>query len=777
MTSSRLSLQTLGRDLPAGIVVFLVALPLCLGIALASDAPLFSGIVSGIVGGIVVGWLSGSQTSVAGPAAGLTAIVATQIATLGSFRAFLLATTLAGLMQVGMGIARAGFIGAFFPSSVVKGLLAAIGVILMLKQIPHMLGHDPDPFGEMEFAQPDERNTFSALFNTLFDLHPGAALIGILSAVLLLGWSRSRWLVKSRIPAPLAVVVLAVLFNELFVRSGTALGIEPTHLVQVPVTETLQDFGNLLAFPDWSQWQNPAVYTGAVTIALVASLETLLNLEAVDKIDPEQRHSPPNRELIAQGAGNVVAGLIGGLPMTSVIVRSSVNVLSKNKTKFSAIFHGVLLLACVAFVPFVLNRIPLSCLAAILVTTGLKLASPQLVRQMWAEGRPQFIPFATTVAAIVLTDLLIGIGIGLLVSVGFILRSNLRRPLRKIVEKHATGDIIRLELANQVSFLNRAALKQLLEGVPRGGHLLLDARQTDYIDPDVLDLLTDFKTTTAPAHEVNVSLVGFRDRYPDLEDRIQFVDYTSRDLQTEMTPAQVLQVLKEGNERFRTGQRLTRDLVRQVNATSDGQAPLAVVLSCIDSRTPAELVFDLGIGDVFSVRIAGNVARQKVLGSIEYACKIAGARLVLVLGHTSCGAVTSAVDLIGRGKTAAEATGCDHVDALIDEISTSINVRTAQRLQGADKTECHEYIDKVAQRNVLATLRKIREESRCIDTLVSDGKVALVGGMYDVRSGAVHFLVSDSEGDARVPDNAMSQGHVDTLSRPCNEPPAPPTGV
>ncbi|MEK6262449.1 MAG: SulP family inorganic anion transporter, partial [Planctomycetota bacterium] len=409
----------------------------------------------------------------------------------------------------------------------------------------------------------------------------------------------------------------------------------------------------VLQWPDFSQWANPAIYTAGVTIALVASLETLLNLEAVDRLDPQQRTSPPSHELFAQGVGNVVVGLIGGIPITSVIVRSSVNISAGGQTKLAAIFHGVLMLICVMFLPVWLNLIPLSCLAAILLVTGIKLASPALVRQMWSEGRYQFIPFAVTVVSIVLTDLLIGLLIGMAISLSFILHSNLRRPLRRIVEKHLGGDVIHLELANQVSFLNRAVLDKALNDVPRGGHVLLDARQTVYIDPDVLSLIHDFKDRTGPARSVKVSLLGFRQRY-QLDDEIHYVDYSNRTLQDRLTPEQVLRIFKDGNERFRTGQRLTRDLGRQINATADAQYPLAVVLSCIDSRTPTEMIFDLGLGDIFSVRIAGNITSAKVLGSLEYSCAVAGAKLILVMGHTQCGAVTTAVNFACSHETASQ---------------------------------------------------------------------------------------------------------------------------
>ncbi|HEY1084516.1 MAG TPA: SulP family inorganic anion transporter [Prosthecobacter sp.] len=736
-----LSPKTVPRDLTSGLVVFLVALPLCLGVALASNAPLFSGILAGIVGGILVGFLSGSHTSVSGPAAGLTAVVAAQIASLGSFDAFLVAVVLAGVMQIILGVCRAGFIAAFFPSSVIKGLLAAIGVILILKQIPHVIGHDADPMGDKSFLQPDNENTFTELAKAWFDIQPGAALVGVLSILLLIVWDRVKFLKKSPIPAPLAVVLFGVVGAVILQRMGAYWAIGSSHLVQVPVSNSPQEFLGFLTYPDFGVLGNPKVYIAAVTIAIVASLETLLNLEAVDKLDPEQRSSPPNRELLAQGVGNVAVGLIGGLPMTSVIVRSSVNINAGVKTKLSAIWHGVLLLGCVMLVPNWLNMIPLSALAAILLMTGLKLASPKLLKQMWNEGKTQFLPFIITVVAIVLTDLLVGILIGLAVSIGFILHSNVRRPLKKVMEKHATGDeVLRIELANQVSFFNRASLDETLRSVPRNGHVLIDARNTDYIDPDILDLITDFKNTTAGAHGVEMSLIGFKDKYPALEDRIQYVDFSSREVQDSLTPQRVLEIFQEGNERFRNGNRLTRDLGRQVDATAAGQFPMGVVLTCIDSRTPSELIFDLGLGDIFSVRIAGNIARDKVLGSMEYSCAVAGAKLILVMGHTSCGAVNAAVDLICSNKTAAEATGCVNLDSLITEIQQSVDLSTCKKPGEWATGEKAAYSNEVSRRNVLRTMRMIRERSSTLDGLVREGRIAIVGALYDVSTGQVSFF-------------------------------------
>jgi MFS superfamily sulfate permease-like transporter len=729
----------LTKDIAASVVVFLVALPLCLGVALASNAPLFSGVIAGIVGGIVVGLLSGSHKSVSGPAAGLTAIVAMEISQLGTFEAFLAAVVLAGAIQIAMGVARAGFIAAFFPSSVIKGLLAAIGIIIVLKQIPHLIGHDLDPMGDKSFRQPDNENTFTELAKSFLDIHPGAAVVGLGSLALLLGWERVKVLKKSPVPAALVAVVFGVGLSLWFRRLGGPWEIETSHLVQVPNPENLAGFFSFLQWPDFSAFAKPTVYTAALTIAIVASLETLLNVEAVDKLDPDQRITPPNRELIAQGTGNMLSGLIGGLPMTSVIVRSSANITAGAKTKLSAILHGVLLLLCVVLMPGWLNQIPLAALAAILIVIGIKLSSFKLMRQMWKEGRSQFLPFIITVLAIVLTDLLTGILIGLGASILFILHSNFRRPLRRVIETHVGGDVLRIELANQVSFLNRATLEKTLHEVPRGGHVLIDARNTNYIDPDIRDLIEDFRTKTAEAHGVKVSMVGFKDDY-QFDDHIQYVDYTNRDLQSSLNAERVLKILQEGNDRFLRGERLTRDYGRQVDATAAGQFPMAVVLSCIDSRTPAEPIFDLGLGDIFSCRVAGNIVTPELLGSMEFGCAVAGAKLVLVMGHTSCGAVNASINLLAERKTALEATGCDNLDSLVREIQQCIDPQGAKPGLQARPEEKAAYSNRIAERNVVRTIQVIRQRSKILDRLVREGRISIVGAVYDVHTGRVKFF-------------------------------------
>lgn len=778
--------KTLPRDLIAGLVVFLVALPLCLGVALASQAnpkgekhgllgeateakssgakeipkennvPIFAGLIAGIVGGILVGALSGSHTSVAGPAAGLTAVVAAQVLALGSFQTFLLALVLAGVIQIALGLLKGGFLARYVPSSVINGLLAAIGLILILKQLPHLVGHDKTPEGEFSFIQFDQKNTFTELLETFDDFQPGALVIGLFSVALLLVWDRVKVLKGSLIPAPLVVVLWGVALNELFkwVTNTTALPLAVTgdeHVVAVKI-ETPTDVFKELRYPDWSKWNLAAVYTSAVVIAAVASLETLLNLEAVDKLDPKRRDSPSSRELVAQGVGNMVCGLIGGLPVTSVIVRSSVNINAGGQTKLSAIWHGILLCVCVVFAAAALNFIPLSCLAAILIVTGLKLFSVKLVKRMWKEGWQQFLPFAITVTAIVFTDLLIGVIIGLVASVGFILRSNMRRPMERVLEQHLGGQVVRINLANQVSFLNRAALSKALDLVPAGGHVLIDATNTDYMDPDILDLITEFHTTTAPAREVRVSLRGFKEKYPQLADRTLFVDYTSREVQNALTPAQVLKVLKDGNERFLSGQRLSRDLGRQVKSTAAGQHPLAVLLTCIDSRSPAELLFDQGLGDVFVIRIAGNVSGTKIVGSMEFATAVAGAKLVVVLGHTRCGAVKAAVELTASGQGTPD--DLKHLTPVLEQVRTAALPMIDGDFHARTADEKAALVDEVARRNVLKSVKDITEMSDTLRRLADDGTIAVVGAMYDVSTGAVEFLTDLQP--APLPDRLLT---------------------
>jgi carbonic anhydrase/SulP family sulfate permease len=732
--------STIVADLTSGLVVFLVALPLCLGIALASNAPLFSGIVAGIIGGLVVGAISHSSTSVSGPAAGLTAVVTAQIAALGSFEAFLLAVAIAGVLQIVLGVIGAGGIADFVPSSVIRGLLGAIGLILILKQIPHLLGYDADPLGDFAFLQPNQENTFSGIAHLASRIHPSAAAIGLMCVALLVVWDRTKVLKQSPIPAPLVAVLLGVVTNLLLGRMDGGWSIEESHLVQVPVARDLPEFFGFLMTPDLSALSNPVLYRAAITIAFVASLETLLNLEAVDKLDPERRQSPPNRELLAQGFGNLAAGLIGGLPVTSVIVRSSVNVNSGAKTKLSTLVHGCLLLLCVALLPTWLNLIPLSALAAVLITTGFKLASPALFKEMWNAGYEQFVPFVVTISAILLTDLLVGVLIGLGFSIAFILRSNFRRPLHRTLEKHIGGDVLHIELANQVSFLNRAALRRALGEAPRGGHVLLDARATDYIDTDILGVIREFEKETAPARGIQVSMIGFKPHYQKIEDRVRYADFATRDLQERLTPDQVVEILRKGNERFQSGDVLTRDMAHLREGVAERRHPLAVVLSGSSSRTPVEMIFDVGPGDIFCARTTGNVAVPSTLGSLEYACAVAGAKAIVVLGHTNNKVVQLAAEALvidgGAGRNGEYPNLAPILRDIQESVDPSWRVDWDQLSDEARRAR----LDEVSYRHVQRTLRRIREQSPTLAELAREGRIKLVGGMYDVHTGAVEFF-------------------------------------
>jgi MFS superfamily sulfate permease-like transporter len=482
-------------DVPAAVVVFLVAMPLCLGIALASGAPLFSGIISGIVGGVVVGALSGSQLMVSGPAAGLTAIVVSAIATLGSFRAFLAAVVLAGGVQLLLAALRAGIIGYYFPATVIRGMLAAIGLILILKQIPHAVGYDADFEGDEAFIQATGENTFSAISHAFERIEPAAVVLSLMALGMLMLWDKTRLKAIKLLPGPLAVVVVGIIGQWLLPQLHPSLRLQPEHLVGLPLLASLADIGSLVAFPDWSAIGRPETWRIAVTLGIVASLETLLSLEATDRMDPFKREAPTDRELAAQGVGNIVAGLIGGLPVTGVIVRSAANVDAGAQTKRSAILHGILLLLAVLIIPSLLNLIPLASLAAILIYTGFKLAHPRLLRHAWTQGRTQWVPFLVTVVAILLSDLLVGIAIGLTVGFVFILLDQLRNPCFMVVSPEGSV-LTRIKLHEHVSFLQKASLVQLLDTLPSGARIEVDGTGCRHIDHDVLESLSDFRQTS-----------------------------------------------------------------------------------------------------------------------------------------------------------------------------------------------------------------------------------------------------------------------------------------
>jgi carbonic anhydrase len=716
-------MKNLKYDLPSGIVVFIVAIPLCLGIALASGAPLMSGIISGIIGGIVVGILSGSTTSVSGPAAGLATVVLASISKLGAFEVFSMALMIAGFLQLVGGYFKSGIIADYIPSNVIKGLLAAIGILLILKQIPHAVGYDADHEDLFAFVQPNGENTFTHLFGSVAHLNVGAIIIGLTALLLLVFWDKTPLKKIRLLPATFIAVLLGIALNEIFKNFIPSLFVEQEHLVNIPSTGMMELLE--IKLPAFSALFNYDVWVVGLTIAIVASLETLLNLEAVDNIDPHKRKSPPNRELVAQGIGNMFSGFIGGLPITSVIVRSSVNIDAGSKSKNSTIFHGVLLLLSVLTLTPLLNKIPLATLAAILIVIGYKLAKVSLFKEMYKKGWSQFIPFVATIVGIIFTDLLLGILIGLAFSIFYLLRSNLRNPFKLDKETIYTNETIRIELPNQVSFLNKATIKNTLWNIPENSKVIIDASKTDYIDNDVLEVIKDFKEVVAPEKNIQLNKIGIRKEY-EWTDHIEFVNVLDKKTQQELKPENILTLLKNGNDRFVNGKWAKKELQHQVNATSSGQFPMAVVLSCIDSRITSEMIFDANLGDLISIRIAGNIVNDEIIGSMELSHKEIGTKLIVILGHSSCGAINAAISGLKEGFisniTEKIRPSFEKASALLksDEIGSNISEKT-----------CH--------LNMQNSIHEILEKSTYLSTQITEGKLGIVSAYYDTATGIIRF--------------------------------------
>ncbi|MDR4506345.1 MAG: SulP family inorganic anion transporter [Candidatus Scalindua sp.] len=499
----------LKQDISASIIVLFVALPLCLGIALASGAPLFSGLIAGIIGGIVVGSISDSSHGVSGPAAGLAVIILDALAKVGSFETFLLAVAIGGVIQIILGLARAGVIGYFFPSAVIKGMLSGIGIIIILKQIPHALGLDKEWMGSDSFVLKEGENTFTLLWQILDQLTPGAVLIAAISMSILLLWElylTKKYNIFKLIQGPIVVVAAAICCQFITKSYFPQYTLGPEHLVSVPVAGSISSFFNLFTFPDFGQLGNKEVYILAVTIAIIASLETLLSVEATDKLDPHKRITSTNRELIAQGTGNILCGMIGGLPITQVIVRSSANVQAGSRTKLSTILHGFFLLICVGFIPVILNMIPLSALACILLLVGYKLSKPSLFVQIYRLGWNQFLPFTVTILGIVFVDLLVGLGLGCCVGTVVVLIRNYRNSHFLHMETGAREKQMRITLAEDVNFLNKGAIIKELAGIPKGTLLTIDLSKCYSIDYDVREAIEDFMVS-AQSRGISVKLL------------------------------------------------------------------------------------------------------------------------------------------------------------------------------------------------------------------------------------------------------------------------------
>jgi carbonic anhydrase len=718
-------LANLKYDLPAGIAVFLIAIPLSLGIALASGAPLFSGLIAGIISGLVVAPLSGSSLGISGATAGIAVIVWAAIDKLG-FSGFLLALVLAGVFQIIMGLSKAGVIAYYFPSSVINGMLTGMGFILFLKQIPHAMGYDLDYEGDTSFYQADSYSSFSELAHMVDYSSPAAVFIALVSLAILILWEQP-FMKKQRFfqlfKGALVAIVAAVLINEGLQNFYPELALSGNHLVMIPVLNSTRDLLDQMHAPDFSQLGNPAVYLTALTLAVVASLKTLLSVEAVDKMDPYKRVTPTDRELIAQGIGNFCSGLVGGLPLAQVIVRSSIGVQSGAKTKATAVIGGLLLLLAVTFIPTLLNKIPLASLASVLLMVGYKLIRPKVFADMYKAGMYHFIPFCVTILGMIFTDLLFGLVIGLIAALFSILLENYKSPFY-FNESHIGNKTI-LKLSEHISFLNKANIQQTLERLPDHSEVVIDATRSKYIDYDVFEIIENFKIEAERKH-IKLTIENLRG-FGVLEP-VKNARALTYDTQQSLTPAKVLALLKEGNQRFVNNLESNRNLLEQVNDTRQGQFPLAIILSCMDSRTSVELIFDQGLGDVFSARVAGNVINDDILGSMEYACKIAGSKLIVVLGHSHCGAV----------KGACAHVELDHLSGLLHKIQPAVDAVHAE--EPAEVTADHDLlVQKVADKNVRLTVEQIKSKSPVLDAMLKSGEIGIVGGMYDIETGTVQF--------------------------------------
>lgn len=717
------------KDAIASLVVFLVAIPLCLGIALASGASFFSGIITGIIGGIVVGILSDSQVSVSGPAAGMIAVVLSSVAVLGSYQSFLLALVFAGLLQMVIGTLRVGFIADYVPSSVISGLLAAIGILIIIKQLPIAFGLFPtsDSFN-VAISAAQETLSLKPLATLMHHIGIVPVAISIITLAIMLFWGKIPVKALQILPAPIVAVIVAVVFSKLLSVYTAGVSLTGEYFVSLPVSSSWQSLLSEFQHPNLAAWSNANVYIYGCIIAVVASLETLLNLEAAEKLDPHHRYCSRNKELVAQGVGNVISGALGGLPITSVIVRTSVNIHSGNHSKWSAILHGILLLVAIAFIPHWMNMIPLAALAAILIATGYKLASISLFKKMYSAGWASFASFIVTIVAIVFTNLLLGILIGLAVGLFVILQKNTQSSLLQIKEKRANGDYLRIKLPQQVSFLNKAAILTMFNNIPSNSNVIIDADSTNYIDTDILEVIKDFQEVQAPDRGIAVSTTGLEARY-ELSSQSNFITATTLDTQERISAEQILTVLKEGNQRFINNTPIHKDFKHHREVTAKSQHPLAVVLSCIDSRVPVEQVFDLNVGDVFVTRIAGNVINSDILGGIEFACEVAKAKLIIVLGHKRCGAVSAAYDGFTLG----------HFTGVLSKISPAVSLYEQNPQASNLFVDSDSAVDKVACINIGLVQKQLIEDSDIVKNLHATNRVSIVGAMYDVSTGKVSF--------------------------------------
>ncbi|MEX2565907.1 MAG: SulP family inorganic anion transporter [Cyclobacteriaceae bacterium] len=730
-------IETIGRpifsrpskDIPAGIVVFLVALPLCLGIALASGAPLISGLISGIIGGVIIGSISKSEVSVSGPAASLSAVVLVAINRLESFEIFLMALFIGGLLQLVFGLLRAGLIADYMPTSIIKGLLAAIGLILIFSQLPYALGigngEEEVNYGEYISLDSFDLTGLMQLFS------PGAILLSLFSLMILIFWDKTFLKRIKLFPPFLVVVILGVIINLIYKYFIPTLYLDGVHLVNIPEVE---GWLSVITFPDFSSILNFQVWTYAFTIALIASIASLLAIEAADNLDPHKRRSPPNRELVAQGIGNSLAGLFGGIPITSVIVRSSVNIAAGAETKLSTILHGILLTASVLFLSGIINQIPLASLAAILLLVGYKLASVNIFKNMYRMGLSQFIPFTITTVAILVTDVLLGVLIGTASSVFFLLRGNYYNPFYfEETSKSSKKKNIRLELSNEVSFLNKPAIKRTLWNLPKNTKVVIDASFASYIDRDVLGILDDYKNTFAKENGIEVTIMGLKESYKPNSNIKKVNAVPLIDKKDLSTPQQILEYLKNGNQQYVDGNLVSRRFRNKELMDFIKDEPLAVVINCIDMREPLNMLLNTGIGDLIPVKAAGNLVDSHLINTVEMACSIQGSRLILMLGNNKNRLIKNS--LIQQIKNPEEPINY----LLMPAYSASMYT-----LEDLKDNNLNEWSDKITLFNLEYSKNRVLKENAWLNNAVHSGKIGVTTAFLDRKTGAIQFSIPEA---------------------------------
>jgi carbonic anhydrase len=726
----------LEKDIPSGIVVFLVALPLCLGIALAGGAPLISGLISGIIGGIVIGSISHSHVSVSGPAASLTAVVLVAIQRLDSFEVFLLALVIGGLIQLMLGLLKAGIIADYLPTTIIKGLLAAIGLILIFSQIPYALGMEQDR-RFLDYSPSTAREFPEMILSFLELFSPGAIVLSVISLLLLIFWDKTFLGKIKQLPPFLAIVILGVIINQLFKYFIPSFYLEDIHLVNIPEIDGLS---SIITFPDFSYIYDVQVWTYAFSIAIIASIASLLAIEAADNLDPHKRRSPPNRELVAQGIGNTLAGLIGGIPLTTVIVRSSVNIAAGAETKLSTIIHGSLLLLSVLFLSSIINLIPLASLAVLLLVVGYKLASVPLFKSMYKKGWDQFVPFVVTTVGILLTDVLLGVLIGTASSVFFLLRGNFYNPFYMESIKSKKGKTIRLELSNEVSFLNKPAIKNTLWNLPKNSRIVIDATFSTYVERDIIEILHDFQDTFARENDIEVKITGLRKSYGPNR-KIKLVASPTGLRKELSTPQEILEHLQKGNQRYVDGNLVSRRLRNKELMDFIKEAPLAAVVNCIDMREPLNMLLNTGIGDLIPLKAAGNLMGDHLIHSTEIACRKQGAKLILLMGNSKNSFIKEALICYMEGKES-------YLTSLL-EPAISAGLIKKERI---NKEEIKILADEIVSYNLSVSKAKIIEESPYIREQVEQGKIGLCSAFFHRKTGKIEFSpLFSMEGKIRIP--------------------------